>query len=108
MPAAKRIIRLDLTDPVFDGIFTLAAQTYPGQVSGAAMITRELIMQSIGFNVEQATRATSRRLAYLDALITARNHVGKAMIELGRKLEADGVLAEAQRLAEDPHRSEDL
>lgn len=94
----KRFVRIDLTDPSFDPIFTLAASMYPGAPAGPSAVVRELLLTAIGQDALTAARSAARRIAYYDALVVARSGLGRALRDVGLQLQSDAAAAEAQRL----------
>jgi hypothetical protein len=100
MPVLKRKTTVDLTDPAFNPIFDLAERTYPGVPGRVSAVVREILLTAIGQDPTTAARATARRMAYLDAVVVSRTHLGRSMNELAQKLQAEGVIAESQRLDE--------
>jgi hypothetical protein len=100
MSVLKRKAQVDLTDAAFDPIFALAERTYPGVPGRVSAVVRELLLTAIGQDMTTAARSTARRIAYLDAMVVTRTYMGRAMLELGQRLQAEGVIAESQRLDE--------
>lgn len=99
MATPKRKVQLDMSSEVFDPVFALAEKTYPGTPGGASAVTRELILMALGHAPIDAARQSARRMAYLDAMVVARSGLGRALTEIGHKLEASGVVAESERSA---------
>lgn len=99
MGTPKRKVQLDVSDAAFDPIFDLADRTYPGVPGRVSAVARELLLMALGWDPLEATRQSARRMAYLDAMVIVRSGLGRAMIELAHKIEASGVVAEAERKA---------
>lgn len=107
-PRLRRYIRLETTDPVFDVIYAMAAQQYPGASTGPAAIAREILLAGLGSDLASITRSQARRAAYLDTLVFMKTRLGRAMKEIGQTLEQDGVTFEALAAAEKATVNSDL
>lgn len=98
---AKRTLAVDTTDPVFDVVYEIAQQQYPGARSGPGTVLRELCITALASgDVNSVARATARRLAYLDGLAYIRANLGHALSEIGAKMRADAQATEALLNAE--------